>query len=174
MSEREILISPSRLSPPEICVTQMGLLLHEIGRTPEDMGVFKVYPSASQQDWSSSGRLNIPAGEVFFDYHLPRTEKIDMDRANESYADIAKQMEARPEVVCILGVTYAVMAKSAVRNQGFTAEEIELSPSMMNLARMCWQEILPDVNPDKHFSNAYVVWHDRQTFLRRFLIQNGH
>ena len=135
---------------------------------PTELGVFRVLPTVSDLDWSTvSEGLRLEKGQVYLDYHMPRSDGLTNQIANEGYRSIAEYMESRPEISHIVGVTYRAMALSAKSNQGFEMEQLELPDAVMNFASAFWQNMMPDANP-RHFKAAYAVWHTRDSFIERF------
>lgn len=135
---------------------------------PFDIGIFRVFPTEATMDWSSpSGELAIISGQIYLDFHMPKSDGISNAEANKGYSLIAKFVESRPDIIYIMGVTYRTIAISARRNQGFNTEEIELPESVMNYASAFWQNMMPDAKP-RQFQTAHVVWQDRENFISRF------
>ena len=135
---------------------------------PVDIGIFRVFPTLATMDWGSpSGALKIGAGQTYLYFHIPKSDDISNVTANEGYSRIADFICTRPDIVCLMGITYRVMAISAKRNQGFNTEEIPLPVEVMNYATTYWQNMMPDARP-RQFQTAHAVWQDRNSFISRF------
>ena len=135
---------------------------------PFDIGIFRLFPTVAVMDWvSPTGALKIGVGQTYLDFHIPKSDDISNTTANEGYSKIADFIGTRPEIVCLMGITYRVMATSAKRSQGFNTEEIPLPEVVMNYATAFWQNMMPRART-RQFQTAHVVWQDRYSFISRF------
>lgn len=133
-----------------------------------DIGLFRLLESQATNNWATdSGRFCLNAGDRYLDFHMPVSESVAVEAATKSYQEIANFVKNDPAIVAVVGVTYRVMALSAVRRHGFSSEELTLPPAIMDLARAYWQELLPNAKPSQ-FDTAHIVWHTRQSFLDTF------
>ncbi|HUC95488.1 MAG TPA: hypothetical protein VMR76_00830 [Candidatus Saccharimonadia bacterium] len=135
---------------------------------PLNFGILRVFPTIATLDWvSPSGEFEIGRGEIYLDFHLPKSDNISIRAANKGYVQIAEYMKTNPNIRYIMGVTYRIMAISARRNQGFNTEEIVLPEEVMNFATAYWQNMIPDAK-SKQFQTAHIVWQSRETFIGKF------
>jgi hypothetical protein len=132
------------------------------------LGIFQLFPTVAEQPWTSSqGGLSILAGQAYWDYHVLPGQKLSRRIANEGYGEMGRDLRMEPSTTLVAGVTYEAMADSAVRNQGFNKEQLELAPDLINFMSLSLQVMIPTLGPER-FETAHIVWMDRDAFIDRF------
>ncbi len=168
------LTNPSEIAIARKAILQTQVLGYrddELGfdkARPQSIGIFRVLPTVAAIDWATpSQKYKVASGETYLDFHMPKSDGLTNQSADESYAKIAEYMKTDPDILSIMGVTYEVMARSAKQNQGFNTEEIDLPEAIMSYASAFWQNMMPDIKP-KRFESAHIVWQKRGDFIDRF------
>lgn len=157
---------------------QAGVIGMELEGLPElgevtELGVFRVYPTVAETNWSTpSGDLIIAEGQTYLDYHMPRSDDLSEASAWEGYRQIAQFMQDRPDITHLFGVTYSIMARHAKSRQGFNTEQIELPDSVQEFASAYWFSVTGNEDNDKNrrrFGTAHAVWMPREQVFETFL-----